>query len=987
MKKIKKLKWLSLLTLPVIVAPIIASCSNISSTVQYDLILSSNPLTSLNYIKYNDSRKVIPSLVESIFKQDPSAELKEILQGSPIARAGIYTVDANVSTFDQYLEKNNSHPRETNAYFEVSDLGFAPGVLDNLVSQTYNIRAVLNSSRRAYSAVFDLNKGKSVWENLEPVTAQDFVDAIHYILDFNVGSQKQIDVVRMNIKNTQRLIDAQTEYLSKFKKTYENPFGKRKFIKAPWNNNLIIEDPDEEVWNSQNPGDELYVAAIKEAATSLGIFSGQLFLNFTNEQVFDSLSLAENELMWRKEGIRFDIDADSQIIYIKNPEYNTLKKTAEELRNIPKLIKTKLIKNPYRDPRQRFDLQDNNLSNAERARFNLFAADKYKLRFEFEDHSPRGFFDLLRDLRENLLPINRKYVEYEIGGIHKFGTAINKFMKNGPFKIDSGILGPQGYLILKKDENYYSADRTLSSLIKIQFLTDLNIAFTLFEDGLLSATDIPAVRQIDFWSDPIYKELMTKAVGYGTIGLQLNLDKETNGDSALQDEDLRNAIYYAINRSEILKIVGWDSSFPVNTWSAFGQAVNSSGDPLEMYFSNKKTTARNNKQYDLQNYDHVVHLAKSYSFEHVSRKDKTYDLETARFYLERYKKKNPNKDKVTLRFLNDSTDEQIQASIGVQNLIKNAFDGYIDVEIKGLPANTFADFVDTGKYDIVYTNFDRFGTNPESYVSVFFQTDEISKEQQKITGFRLNPSGSWTYSTYFNDIIYQKINHQDWFNNNIKTRIDILNSLDVFNVVKNSFLDDKLSFSQKEEILNQHFKEINDLLKQNNLGLVNSRFINVLIKYLNQSNNDILLKELFYESFKQLSNEQVLDFVVGETNRNQIPNDNKDGFILNKIIELAYQKENESSIDWSKRITSFFANILTPKELKEGWNEDWIFETIANLEKIVRDGVPVIPLIEVDTKWEISRVAGVSSLHSYSLQYAYDISKPPRPDLPRRIRR
>lgn len=984
----KRLKWLSVaIAFPLVCVPVITAASTkTTSTALYDLVLSSNPLTSLNYIKYSDNKKVISSLVESVFKQAPPPDIKEILQGLPIARAGIYTVDPSISSFNEYLDKNGSNPPETSSYYELSDIGFAPGVLDGLVGQQYNVRAVLNGSRRAYSALFDLNKGKSVWENKEPVTAMDFVDALHYILDFNTGSQKQIDIERMNFKGAKAFIDAQTEYLSKFKKTYENPFGKRRFIKADWDSRILIEDPNQKVWESQVPGDEEYVKKIKQTATSIGIYTGQLFLNFSNANVFDSLSLPQNQLMWKRTNTDFDIDAEEQDFFIKNPEYDTLKKTAAELKTIPKIIQTKLIKNPYRDPRQKFDLKDQNLDHNNRAQFRLFASDKYKLRFEFEDHSPRAVFDLFRDMREVILPINRKFVE-SIGGIANFGTSLNKFMKNGPFAIESGILGPQGYLVLKKDDTYYSSDKTISNLIKIQFITDLNIAFTLFEDNQLSATDIPAIRQIDFWSNPNFKPLMNKGVGYGTIALQLNLDKETNGDSPLQDEDLRNALYYAINRSEVLKIVGWDASFVVNTWSAFGQARNSTGNPLEMFFEHETTTAKNNKKYPLQNHKFIDHLAKSYTFEHVNRKDQVFDLETARFYLERYKQKHPEQKQVTLRFLNNSTDEQIQASIGIQNLIKNAFDNYIQIEIKGLPANTFTDYIDTGKFDLAYGNFDRFGTNPESYVAAFFQTDEISKESEKISGFRLNPAGSWTYNRFFNDIIYQKINHNQWFNEKIQTRINLLNSIPAFNELINIAKDTNLSYSQKEEELNKRFVAINQQLTQNNLGLVNNTFIKLLIKYLNDPTNLNLQKELMYQSFNQLSVDQIVELTKETGIRLQIPNNEQDGFIFRKIVELSYQKPNEDLVAYNKRITSYFANILTDQEIKDKWNENLIFKTIASLEKIVRDGVPIIPLIEVDTKWEISRVAGVSSLHSFSLQYAYDITKPPRAELPRKINR
>ncbi|WP_429991192.1 hypothetical protein, partial [Mycoplasmopsis bovis] len=63
-----------------------------------------------------------------------------------------------------------------------------------------------------------------------------------------------------------------------------------------------------------------------------------------------------------------------------------------------------------------------------------------------------------------------------------------------------------------------------------------------------------------------------------------------NSDSKyLYDEDLRNAIYYAINRDEMLNIVGWNSSYPVITWTAFGQGSSSFGDAIEVGFDHLET--------------------------------------------------------------------------------------------------------------------------------------------------------------------------------------------------------------------------------------------------------------------------------------------------------------------------------------------------------------------------------------------------------------
>ncbi|MCU9932313.1 hypothetical protein ONA02_05470 [Mycoplasmopsis felis] len=54
------------------------------------------------------------------------------------------------------------------------------------------------------------------------------------------------------------------------------------------------------------------------------------------------------------------------------------------------------------------------------------------------------------------------------------------------------------------------------------------------------------------------------------------------------------------------------------------------------------------------------------------------------------------------------------------------------LEIKSLPENSFASFIEEGKYDIIYQNYDRLGGNgAQDYVSVFFKTDEIDSLNQK----------------------------------------------------------------------------------------------------------------------------------------------------------------------------------------------------------------------------------------------------------------
>ncbi|MGV2392572.1 UNVERIFIED_CONTAM: hypothetical protein O8I53_06170 [Campylobacter lari] len=148
------------------------------------------------------------------------------------------------------------------------------------------------------------------------------------------------------------------------------------------------------------------------------------------------------------------------------------------------------------------------------------------------------------------------------------------------------------------------------------------------------------------------------------------------------------------------------------------------------------------KLFPVQNYSHIDHLSKNYNFEHVDRTDKTFDLEVARAYIDLFKKAHPEVKKVELKYISNSSEEQQHAGIALQDFMAKAFNGYVDIEIKSLPENVYEDFRTKGQYDLLYKNFDSFGTDAYSYVRVFFKTDEIDTKNQKTTGFRNNPAGS-----------------------------------------------------------------------------------------------------------------------------------------------------------------------------------------------------------------------------------------------------
>ncbi|TCG11008.1 ABC transporter substrate-binding protein [Mycoplasma marinum] len=495
--------------------------------------------------------------------------------------------------------------------------------------------------------------------------------------------------------------------------------------------------------------------------------------------------------------------------------------------------------------------------------------------------TPVEYFTLFsKMLKSDFLPINKKFID-DHGGIRHFGDSIKNFIWNGPFDIDSLILGQQGSLTLKKSNKYFDEKNVIPNSIKLYFQEDEVVKGALFDDGKISYTKVPSIYQMKFWSDPNKRRYMHKNAGFGTIALSLNLDKNTNGDSPLQDENLRKAISYGINREKILKYAGWQSSFPVVTWTGFGNAKDTKSRHIESHWGIYKNTKKqwdgevykteNGKTFPIQNINWFEHEIKSHSFENSNRKDSGFDPETAKYFLEKYKKSHPNKERVTLRYVDSGTPESRKVFIGLQNFLKEQFGDYLKLEEKTLPQNVFVQYQTTGNYDIIYGNFDKYGTELSSYIKRFVLPDGIDKKAFKTTGFRENPAGSWTYTDF--KIKRQKANTWKILQSQLKIPQDVWDKM-------NELIPDKIPKKQEE-------------------------------------------KQKIMDKFE--------------------------GFFIDR----------------------------------DGKNEDsFIVKTAAGFEKLIRESTPIIPLMEVDNYWSISRLMGNNSMQTLTLKFAYDVNNKPRPNLP-----
>lgn len=166
-----------------------------------------------------------------------------------------------------------------------------------------------------------------------------------------------------------------------------------------------------------------------------------------------------------------------------------------------------------------------------------------------------------------------------------------------------------------------------------------------------------------------------------------------------------------------------------------------------------------------------------------------------------------------------------------------------------------------------------------------------------------------------------------------------------------------------------------DSLKLDNIsGLTNLKIAKAFNEYIFNKFGIEKIVELTADTRERLNFNQVKQSVSGK----QIPD------YWRKFIDLSYQRNDETLSEYTSRLNAFFSGNLTNEENSEGWDQAQIYTFIGSIEKIVRDAAPVIPLMEVDTNWEITKVGGVDSLYRFALQYAYDYTKPPRSGLPRR---
>ncbi|MXR56089.1 hypothetical protein DR095_01620 [Mycoplasma flocculare] len=877
MKKIKNLLILNTF-LPISVVSFV-SCINAleKNQAEFDFGIATPTINTLNYVKNNSSHKILNSLVESFVKPGPSASKSYGAKlNLPTISLQLYNTNLPSSSGEEIMKTPTEIYYDGTSY-QISDFGMTAGVISPSSGNQKSFIGIQNDSQSIVSTTIFLNKGASKWSNKQPVVAQNFIDYILYVLNINIASPNLVKTLSLNIKNAQQIISLQQDYVSKFGNPYRNPFGQKSYKKNPKTGKVGL-DFDQKIFQSQNNGDEEFVKQFAQLSQNFGMYTGQVFEQMTNKEAVELVKAN----------------------FALNPDFNYKSKEIYTIQDGKKTT-IKLTRNPFLDPSQIFD--GPNLT----PRYDFLPGDEFGLRIQFEDSGAKKFINLFRLIiaPEILLPINREFVEIDAGGIDNFGNDLSKFLTNGPFEISDLNLGSQGSMILTKKQSYYSSNKTIPSKIKVFFADQPELLSSLFLDGYIAKTKIPSTFQSKFWSDNRTKKYMQKQSGYGTIGIQINLDNVKKGNSWLQDPDLRRALFYGINRVDLLNLYGLDHSFTQTTWSNFENILTARGYPLETFLGDKNYKSEvsdkngNKIEFPLLAQDYKNHLAKDVWFESAPRKDNSFNIEVSKFFLDRFRKKYPNLEKVKLNFIYKDDNEE-KVATGLQDILLRNTNNFIQIDPNRLPDGIYQQRLSKGEFDLTIKNFDFFNigsSEPHSYIKAFFNADEISPTNNKFTGLESNPAGSLTYWKMWNSISNKK-------------KEDLISRLKISRIYLEKFQD----------LITRKIK-LDDQKKP-------------------------VFKEVFLDHDQKA---RALDI-------------NKKPILVPEFTESLDQ--------YNARLDAFFNGVFTEQEKKEGWTQNKVFDFVVVFEKIIREFVPIIPIMEVDTHWIINRIrAGEGN----SFQYAFDV--------------
>ncbi|MCK5867221.1 MAG: hypothetical protein KAG14_02390, partial [Mycoplasmataceae bacterium] len=590
----------------------------------FDIGLAVSPVSSLNYIKYKSAVPVANALVEGFGKQGATHQspLENALKTQDIV-VGYRTSDTNhkvtVSTRLPSFGRTSGTLRGV-------EKGMGMSIIPSEDNVPFLADGVSSDNLSAHEFQLALN-GLSKWSNGDMLISSNFIDSIAYIADLNTGSKNVEELLSNQIAGVRKFIDVQNRYALKYNTTYINPFG-YETVAIP----AGLSSEAKKVWNIQQQ--------TKKRFSLQGGFAVGSPEAIEEQKIVDDIEIAARTL-----GVYGDqYSSHPQITSI--PSYVT---KAEDMALFQKRIDRTNIW-PITESTSKYMVPITGQKNI----------SPYKVRIIPE--SQQGIFSYsvngILGNKKGLMPVNRNFVE-ATGGIDKFGSTIENFLTEGAFNIESTIFGANGNMILKKNQEYWDKENTIPNIVKLFFLDDANVKVGLFEDGYISTTGLNPISVRKLFSNAEMRPLIVKSGGLGTTSLMLNLDKNTNTNKSLLDLNFRRALMFALNRPQIIN----QSEFPF-TYPEYSFLSANAGTRTEwlgpdqavpyIYSSSTDRVRLEDGKSDLPLYSGSVSIgsgARQMFANYGKLKDKYFDIERARIYIEKFKKSHPKTKSVKVQFV------------------------------------------------------------------------------------------------------------------------------------------------------------------------------------------------------------------------------------------------------------------------------------------------------------------------------------------------
>lgn len=330
-----------------------------------------------------------------------------------------------------------------------------------------------------------------------------------------------------------------------------------------------------------------------------------------------------------------------------------------------------------------------------------------------------------------------------------YGTTLEQWMGCGPYTYEKWEQGAAHMYV--KNPNHWLADYYHFDRVEIRIVSDANAKVTMWEKGEIDVLGLNSTTLEQFRDDP-------RMYSYKNISVDHIDVNSLSPNPIMQTKEIRHALYWAINREEIAKMLGFVPS------AAFINA-SASAFPEEgiLYRDTPEGKA-------------------------VYPKNEGYDPELANKYLDEAKAKAGVTGKVSIRFLyyTESNDYKKMAEYLGEALPKVFGADRFELVVEGLPSAAVFDKIDhmAGAYDwdltcetwgasvsrtypymaLRYFRSEYSG-RPNSYTSKAFddQYNVCDSEEVKLDRQRLNEETAKLEQIYLDEVInipvYQELSY------------------------------------------------------------------------------------------------------------------------------------------------------------------------------------------------------------------------------------